>query len=81
MAREIAPHIAVDPAVCHGAPCIRGTRIMISVLLDCLADGLTTDAILAEYPGLSAADIAAALTYASHVMQVDEEYPLEAQAG
>jgi len=81
MTREIAPRIAADPTICHGAPCIRGTRIMVSVLLDCLADGLSPAAILVEYPGLVADDITAALSYAAHVMQVDEEYALEAQAG
>ena len=81
MTRDIAPRIVADPAVCHGAPCIRGTRVMVSVLLDCLADGMTHDQIVAEFQGLTDDDIAAALAYAARVMQSDEEYALEAQAG
>ncbi|XPM56791.1 MAG: DUF433 domain-containing protein [Leptolyngbya sp. IPPAS B-1204] len=44
--------ISSNPAVCHGKPCITGTRIMISVILDNLADGLTPDEIVTDYPPL-----------------------------
>ena len=60
-------HIAVDPNVCHGKPCIRGTRILVSVILDNLAAGLTTTAILEAYPSLKASDIMAALAYAAQL--------------
>jgi len=53
-------HIDVDPAVCHGKACIRGTRIMVSVILDNLAAGLSMEDILHSYPTLSQADIQAA---------------------
>lgn len=43
------PMIAIDPAICHGQPSIAGTRIMVSVVLDALADGMTVDEILANY--------------------------------
>ncbi|MBI4618521.1 MAG: DUF433 domain-containing protein [Planctomycetes bacterium] len=46
--------ISVDPAVCHGKPCIRGTRIFISVILDNLAAGQTADEIVENYPGVVA---------------------------
>lgn len=59
--------ISVDPAVCHGKPCIRGTRIFISVILDNLAAGQTAEEILEAYPGLSAADVQAALAYAAEL--------------
>ncbi len=59
--------ISVDPAVCHGKPCIRGTRIFISVILDNLAAGLGMDEIIASYPGLGREDIQAALSYAAEL--------------
>jgi uncharacterized protein (DUF433 family) len=43
-------HITINPNICHGKPCITGTRIMVSVILDNLADDLTPDEIVADYP-------------------------------
>jgi uncharacterized protein (DUF433 family) len=45
-----------DPAVCHGKPCIRGTRVLVSVVLDNLAAGLTIEEIVQEYPPLTSQD-------------------------
>ncbi len=55
--------ITVDPNVCHGQACIKGTRIMVSVVLDCLAAGMTEGEIIAEYPGLTPGGIRAAAAY------------------
>jgi uncharacterized protein (DUF433 family) len=57
--------ISVDPNICHGKVCIKGTRIMVSVVLDNLAAGETVEAILKSYPTLKADDIQAALWYAA----------------
>ena len=57
--------ITVDPAVCHGQACIKGTRVMVSVVLDNLAAGLSTDEILHSYPSLKAEDVQAAMAYAA----------------
>jgi uncharacterized protein (DUF433 family) len=57
--------ISVDPEVCHGKACIRGTRIMVSVVLDNIAAGVPREEILASYPSLEAADIDASLAYAA----------------
>ena len=57
--------ITVDPAVCHGQACIKGTRIMVAVVLDNLAAGVDTDEILRSYPSLAAEDIQAAVSYAA----------------
>ena len=46
-------HISVDPQVCHGKACIRGTRVMVSVVLDNLAAGLSVDEVLQSYPSLT----------------------------
>ena len=59
--------ISVDPSVCHGNPCIRGTRIFVSVILDNLAAGIGTDEILASYPGITGDDVLAALAYAAEL--------------
>lgn len=59
--------ISVDPTVCHGKACIKGTRIMVSVILDNLAAGETSDRILASYPTLEKEDVEAALRYASEM--------------
>jgi uncharacterized protein (DUF433 family) len=60
-------HISVDPHVMHGAACIAGTRIPVSVVLDNLASGMTPDNLLTEYPSLTREGVAAALAYAAEL--------------
>jgi uncharacterized protein (DUF433 family) len=60
-------YITVDPAVCHGRACIKGTRIMVSVVLDNLAAGLTTEEIVRSYPPLSREAVQAAIAYAAEL--------------
>jgi len=57
--------IVVDPMICHGQACVRGTRILASVVLDNLAAGVTRAEILASYPGLTDDDVRAVLAYAA----------------
>jgi len=57
--------IAEDPAVCHGSACVKGTRVLVSALLDNLACGVPEDEILASYPSIEAADLRAAVAYAA----------------
>jgi len=57
--------ITVDPAVCHGQACIKGTRVMAAVVLDNLAAGLSTEEILHSYPWLKREDVQAAMGYAA----------------
>jgi len=59
--------ITVDPAICHGKACVKGTRIMVSVVLDNLAAGLKPEEILASYPTLTLEDIQAAVSYAAEL--------------
>jgi uncharacterized protein (DUF433 family) len=66
--------ITIDPAVCHGKPCIRGLRYPVETLLELLSSGMTVDQILADYEDLEADDIYAALDFAarlSHVKRID----------
>jgi uncharacterized protein (DUF433 family) len=60
-------HIVVDPAVCHGQACIRGTRIPASVVLDNLASGMAVSALLKSYPSLTHESIQAAVAYAAEL--------------
>jgi uncharacterized protein (DUF433 family) len=64
---EALARITVDPAVCHGKACIKGTRIMVSVILDNLAAGTTTEEIIKSYPSLTKEDIQAAVAYAAEL--------------
>jgi len=58
-------YIVVDPNICHGKVCIKGARIMVSVILDNLAAGLSPDEILHSYPSLNREEIQAAIAYAA----------------
>jgi uncharacterized protein (DUF433 family) len=55
--------IAIDPDICGGKPCIRGTRLWVSLLLDNLASGMTEEELRAEYPQLTHEDVLAAIAY------------------
>ena len=70
-------HISVSPDVCHGKACIRGTRVMVSVVLDNLAAGLTPEQILNEYPSLTPDGIQAAIAYAADLAR-ERVVPLSA---
>jgi uncharacterized protein (DUF433 family) len=59
--------IVTDPTICHGKPCIRGHRIWVSLIVDLLADGMTNEEILAQYPGLEVDDIRACIAYAAEM--------------
>ena len=59
--------ITVDPLVCHGKACIKGTRIMVSVVLDNLASGLSYEDIINSYPSLSKEGVQAAIAYAAEL--------------
>ena len=60
-------YISVDPNVCHGQACIAGTRVMVTVILDNLAVGLTAEEIVESYPSVSVKAVKAALHYAAEL--------------
>ena len=60
-------YIIVDPDICHGRACITGTRVMVSVVLDNLAAGITSAEIMRSYPSLSAEAIQASIAYAAEL--------------
>jgi uncharacterized protein (DUF433 family) len=63
-------YIESDPAICHGKPCLRVTRVVVvSVVLDCLAAGMTSDEIVREYPPVTKEGIKASLAFSSELSQ------------
>ena len=66
-ANELLNRISINPNVCFGKPCIKGTRIWVSLILDFLASGMSAEDILNEYPGLTALDIQACLAYGAEM--------------
>jgi uncharacterized protein (DUF433 family) len=68
--------ITIDPQVCHGQACIKGTRIPVHQILGMLANGDTIEELLEEYPSLSREDILACLDYAA-VLAEEQVTPLE----
>lgn len=66
--------ITIDPAICHGKPCIRGLRYPVENVLEWLASGMSIEDILADYEDLEREDILAALAFAarlSHIKRID----------
>lgn len=64
---EMLDRVSADPNICGGKPCVRGTRIYIAIILDSLAEGLTPEQIIEQYPQLTLDDIHAALAYAAEL--------------
>ncbi len=78
--RNWRDRISVNPAICHGRACVRGTRVMVSVVVDNIAAGVPRHEILRSYPALTDADIDAALAYAAELTREGTvELPLEAE--
>lgn len=67
MMHSLLARVTIDPDICFGKPCIRGTRIWVSLILDFLAAGMSIDDVLAEYPQLVEEDIRAALAYGAEM--------------
>ena len=78
---ELHKRISIDPRVCFGKPCIRGTRIWVSLILDNLAEGISEKELLEDYPALTHEDILAAIAYGAEMSR--ERYvplPIEKSA-
>lgn len=63
MTTTLLDRISINPAVCGGKPCIKGTRIWVSLILDMLASGMSEAELLSQYPGLTREDVLAAIAY------------------
>jgi uncharacterized protein (DUF433 family) len=75
---ELLKRISIDPKISFGKPCIRGTRIWVSLIVDNLAAGVSEEEILSAYPSLTKADIRAALAYAAELTH-DRYIPLASE--
>lgn len=74
--QDLLDRISVDPTVCHGQPCIKGTRIMVYVVLELLESGVTPERIIKEYyPQVSKQDVDACLHYAASLIRDAEFVP------
>jgi uncharacterized protein (DUF433 family) len=71
--------IVIDPAIHHGVPCIKGTRVPVSVSVGSIADGDTISDLLAAYPHLTEADIHAALKFAAEAVKHADSIALPLQ--
>jgi uncharacterized protein (DUF433 family) len=75
---ELLSRITVDPAICHGKPCVRGLRYPVGFLLELLSGDMTVEQILADYPDLEADDLKSACAYGARLSQVKRIDPLAA---
>jgi uncharacterized protein (DUF433 family) len=77
---DLLKYISIDPQVCFGKPCIRGTRIWVSLIVDNLAEGIPEEEILAAYPQLHPEDIRAALAFAAEMTR-ERIIPIPVETG
>jgi len=68
----IEERIETDPEICHGKPCIKGTRIMISIILEWLEAGKSFEEIMDAYPELSKEDLSATVRYARKIIEEEK---------
>jgi uncharacterized protein (DUF433 family) len=68
--------IVVDPRIHHGEPCIKGTRVPVSVIVGSIADGDTPERVLDAWPQLTGDDIKAALKFAAEAVNNADFVPL-----
>ena len=64
---ELLRRITVDPAICHGKPCVRGLRYPVTMLLELMSSGMSHEEILADYEDLERADLLAAIAYGARL--------------
>jgi len=73
---QLLVRITIDPAVCHGKPCIRGLRYPVETLLELLSSGMSFDEILADYEDLERDDLLAVLAFAARLARTRRLQPV-----
>lgn len=73
---NLLSRITVDPALCHGKPCVRGLRYPVQTLLELLSSGMTSEEILADYEDLESDDLRAVLAFAARLSQTKRLQPI-----
>lgn len=76
---ELLERITVSPNVCHGQPCVRGSRVMVWLVLQYLANGDSVEHVVAACPGLTKEDVEACLAYAAESVR-ERILPIEVGA-
>jgi len=69
--QEIFQRISSDPDICHGKPCIKGTRIPVYLIVSLVAEGESIESIIQDYPSLTPEDIKAAIHYAARLCEYE----------
>jgi len=69
--QEIFQRISSDPDICHGKPCIKGTRIPVYLIVSLVAEGESVESIIQDYPSLTPEDIKAAIHYAARLCEYE----------
>ena len=69
--QKIFPRISSDPDICHGKPCIKGTRIPVYLIVSLVAEGESIESIIQDYPSLTPEDIKAAIHYAARLCEYE----------
>lgn len=78
MQTDLLQRITINPEVCHGKPTLRNMRYTVSMILDLLSAGMTTEELIADYPALEKEDIQACLLYASRLSETKTIHKLSA---
>ncbi|MFH1235610.1 MAG: DUF433 domain-containing protein [Parcubacteria group bacterium] len=68
--------VTIDPEIHHGEPCIKGTRVPVALLVGSIADGMTIEEVVNEYPQITREAVQAALAYAADVIRQEILLPL-----
>lgn len=74
---SLLSRITIDPAICHGKPCVRGLRYPVEVMLELLSSGMTFDEVLSDYPDLEREDLRAEQAYAAKLAQSKRLHPID----
>ena len=74
--RNLLDRISINPKICHGQPCVKGTRIMVWLIVQYLANGDSVEDILTAYPSLTREDVQACLGYAAEMTR-ERVLPIE----
>jgi len=73
---RLLQRITIDPAVCHGKPCVRGLRYPVETLLELLSSDMTFEQVLADYPDLERDDLLAVLSFAARLARTRRLQPV-----
>ena len=73
---ELLERVSIDPNICHGQPCVKGTRIMVWLVVGFLANGDSVEDVLKAYPELTRDDVRACLAYAAEMTR-ERVIPIE----